>query len=221
MLREAPSAHLPFQQSVYIDVFPLDGLANRPWEAVVQRVLVGICRLRLGVDIKRTPIKRHLVQLARVVPRRSAISLVTGMSRRYPAGTSRRWTCVGGPYGHRSQSFPETLVWAGRGPQVFEDLTVVAPAAWEEYLTQLYGDYMTPPSPDRRGSHHQSTELELEPERLASMSPEESIGRHDEPSSRAVTLRPSRARATRRVGQVPGDHGGARSNCHSQPKLRC
>lgn len=180
VLRQAPSEHLPFQQSVYIDVFPLDGLADRPLEALVQRVTVRICRLRLGVDVKRTPVKRLLVQLAGVFPRRSVISLIEAVICRYQAGTPRRWICVGGPYGHRRQSFPSR--WFGAGAtQAFEDLTVVGPAAWDEYLTQLYGDYMTPPPPHHRVSHHQVTELQLEPEGVAGMSPEESMGRHDEP----------------------------------------
>ncbi len=184
VLRQAPSEHLPFQQSVYIDVFPLDGLADTSWEALVQRLLVRICRLRLGVDVNRTPVKRLLVQVARVFPRGSVISLIGAVTHRYPAGTSRRWICVGGPYGYRRQSFPSR--WFGPGAtQAFEDLTVVGPAACEEYLTQMYGDYMTPPPPHHRVSHHQVTELQLEPEGVAGMSPEKGMGRHDEPSLRS------------------------------------
>lgn len=166
VLRQAPSEHLPFQQAVCIDVFPLDGLADRPWEALVQRVLVRVCRLRLGVGIRRKPLKRLLVQLTRVFPRRSVISVIEAMIRRYPAGTSRRWICVGGPYGRRRQSFPSR--WFGPGvAQVFEDLTVVGPVEWDRYLAQLYGDYMTPPPPQHRVSHHEVTELQLEPEGVA------------------------------------------------------
>ena len=176
VLRQAPSEHLPFQQSVFIDVFPLDGLADRPLEALVQRVLFRICRLQLGVNVRRTPMKRLLLQLAMVFPRRSVVSLIGAVIRRYPAGKSTRWICVGGPYGHRRQTFPSR--WFGPGAtQAFEDLTVLGPAAWDEYLTQLYGDYMTPPPPRYRSSHHERTELQLEPEREAGMALEQSIGR--------------------------------------------
>jgi lipopolysaccharide cholinephosphotransferase len=158
VLRQAPSEHLSFQQSVYIDVFPLDGLADRPMEALAQRLIVRMCRLRLGVEIRRTPVKRLLAQLTRVFPRRAAISLSEAVSRRYPAGTARRWICVGGPYGHRRQSFPGR--WFGPGAtQAFEDLTVVGPAAWDEYLAQLYGDYMTPPPVSGQISHQQISEI--------------------------------------------------------------
>lgn len=181
VFRHALTERLSFQQSVYIDVFPLDGLANRPFEALVQRVLLRFCRLRLGVDVMRTPVKRLLVQVTRILPRRSVISLIEAMSRRFPTGTSRRWICVGGPYGYGSQSFPSG--WFGTGEaQAFQDLTVVGPTAWDKYLTQLYGDYMTPPGLLQRMTDHQVTELRLEHEGTAVMSRETSIGRHGEGS---------------------------------------
>jgi lipopolysaccharide cholinephosphotransferase len=178
VFRQELTERLSFRQSVYIDVFPLDGLADRPWEALGQRVLFRICRLRLGVDVKRTPVKHLLVQVVRVLPRRSAISLIEAMSRRFPIGTSRRWICVGGPYGHRRQSVQSR--WFGMGAvQAFHDLRVVGPAAWDEYLTHLYGDYMVPPPPLLRMTDHLVTELQLEPESVADMTPETGIGRYD------------------------------------------
>jgi lipopolysaccharide cholinephosphotransferase len=160
VIRHALTEQLRFQQAIYIDVFPLDGLAEKPWEALVQRLLIRICRFRLGVDVKRPLVKRLLVQAARVVPRHSAISLIEGMSRRFPTDGSKRWICVGGPYSHRRQSFPSQ--WFGDGDlQRFQDLTVVGPTAWHEYLTQLYGDYMTPPPPGERMTDHQVTEIQL------------------------------------------------------------
>lgn len=160
VLRQAPSQHLLYEQSVYIDVFPLDGLANKSWEAFAQRVLLGICRLRLSVNLKRTPLKRVAAQLTRVLPRRSVISVIGAINRRYPAGRASKWICVGGPYGHRRQSFPSR--WFGLGQaRVFEDLTVTGPVEWDRYLAQLYGEYMIPPPPGDRVSHHEVRELRI------------------------------------------------------------
>jgi len=160
IFRHALTERLSFQQAVYIDVFPLDGLADRPWEALAQRALIRICRFRLGVDVKRGLVKRLVVQAARVLPRQLAISVIEGMSRRFPSSESKQWICVGGPYSHRRQSFPSR--WFGDGArQSFQDLTVVGPTAWDEYLTQLYGDYMTPPPRLQRMTDHQVTEVQL------------------------------------------------------------
>jgi lipopolysaccharide cholinephosphotransferase len=161
VLRHAASDHLPFQQSIHIDVFPLDGIANRPWDALMQRLLVRICRIRLGVGLTRRPVKRLLVQAARVLPRRSAVFVIERLSRRYPTAESSRWICIGGPYGHSRQSFSSE--WFGPGAaQMFEGRVFVGPAAWDEYLTHLYGDYMSPPPPNDRVSQHRVTDVQLE-----------------------------------------------------------
>ena len=36
----------------------------------------------------------------------------------------------------------------------FEGITVRLPEKVDEYLTRLYGDYMTPPPPEKRVAHH-------------------------------------------------------------------
>jgi lipopolysaccharide cholinephosphotransferase len=101
-----------------------------------------------------------MAPLARIVPRRMAISALEAMNRRYPPVGSTRWFCLGGRYGYRRQSFPGS--WFGAGtPVVFEDLTVVGPAHSHAYLTQLYGDYAVPPPRRRQVSHHGCTELDL------------------------------------------------------------
>ncbi len=162
VLRQAPSGHLPFQQSVYIDVFPLDGGARRPWVVSLQRLTIRICKLRLGAGFNRKPLKRTLAQLTRLIPRRLAIAVFEAMTRALPAHRSVRLISAGGPYGYRRQSFPSH--WFGQGaPQIFEGHTLIGPTAVDEYLTQLYGDYMTPPPAPSRVSHHEVTEVWLGP----------------------------------------------------------
>ena len=36
-----------------------------------------------------------------------------------------------------------------------------APAMWHEYLTHLYGDYMTPPPENERGKWHAVVDLQV------------------------------------------------------------
>lgn len=160
VFRHARTQGLTFQQSVYIDVFPLDGLAEGRWEALAQHLLLRACRFRLGVGVRRTPAKRLAVQVFRVLSRRAAIALIEAMGRRFPANRAKRWICVGGPYRLHRQSFESR--WFGPGAaQRFHDLVVMGPSEWDEYLTQLYGDYMTPPPPDQRMADHEVTELQL------------------------------------------------------------
>ena len=37
---------------------------------------------------------------------------------------------------------------------VFEGVEVILPQKYHEYLTNLYGDYMTPPPPEKQIGHH-------------------------------------------------------------------
>ena len=166
LLRQASAQHLALQQSVFVDVFPLDGLAAGRMQAVLQRVIVRLARLRLGAGLRRSPFKGRLVQVTRLLPRRLVIALGEWVIRRYPAGASARWICFGGPYAYSRQSFPSK--WFGTGAALaFEGLSVIGPAEWDRYLGQLYGAYMTLPPPDQRVSHHGVTEVVLGPVRAA------------------------------------------------------
>lgn len=160
VLTQEPTAHLPIQHSVYIDVFPLDGCAGGRWSAVTQRVVLRLIRGRLGVSIRRGSFNHAIAQLTRVIPRSMAIAAFERMVRSIPAEGSARWICVGGPYGAVRQTFPS--VWFGAGaPQVFEDVAAIGPLEWDKYLNRLYGDYMTPPPVAKRTSHHQVTFVRL------------------------------------------------------------
>ena len=48
--------------------------------------------------------------------------------------------------------------WVGNGvPLQFEDMIINGFDKTEEYLTYFYGDYMTPPPPEKRTSQHNVT----------------------------------------------------------------
>ena len=51
------------------------------------------------------------------------------------------------------EAFPKE--WLGEGILVpFEDTMVRVPSEWDKYLTLVFGDYMTPPPEDKRGTLH-------------------------------------------------------------------
>ena len=57
-------------------------------------------------------------------------------------------------YGGNREILPNK-VYADYGTDVpFEGEMRKAIAGWKEYLTSLYGDYMTPPPPEKRVAHH-------------------------------------------------------------------
>lgn len=53
--------------------------------------------------------------------------------------------------------------WYGEGtPLVFEGMTVTAPKEYDKWLTQVYGDYMQLPPPEKRKSDHKLDVIDLE-----------------------------------------------------------
>lgn len=53
------------------------------------------------------------------------------------------------------ESKPMPIEWFDKGIIMqFEDIEVLMPSNYDEYLTRTYGDYMTPPSIDKRLSSH-------------------------------------------------------------------
>ena len=44
---------------------------------------------------------------------------------------------------------------------IFEGHTVYGIENYDEYLTRLYGDYMTPPPPEKQVTHHDYIECDL------------------------------------------------------------
>ena len=53
--------------------------------------------------------------------------------------------------------------WYGEGKLlVFEGITCRVPVEYEKWLTQVYGDYMKLPPPEKRVSHHDTQVIDLD-----------------------------------------------------------
>lgn len=74
------------------------------------------------------------------------------------------WMYYGGFYGFDKELYPKC--WFGSGHKVqFEDFEIIIPNDYEAFLKQMYGDYMTPPPPHKRYSHHNRYFVDLEKRR--------------------------------------------------------
>ena len=155
---------------VYVDVFPVDGFPDcdrtprrlnrgkkiawgclvftncnpfnkkRPFRKQLVLSLLRPFRL-LPVCVRRLPSRFFLPRFQRAA------------SRMPPDGAPFAGVAVWG-YGSDREILPRE-VYADYGADVpFEGETRKAIAGWKEYLTSLYGDYMTPPPPEKRVTHH-------------------------------------------------------------------
>lgn len=147
------------EEGVYIDIFPLLPAPESADERAAMRkrwrrdfVMSGLSKGRLvpHKSMAKTAAKALLRPFAKLRGYRPYISDLCGDIAR--ASTSldacSRVLCV-------EESVKEfDAAWFAQTTLLpFEHLTLPAPACWDEMLTTLYGDYMTPPPEDKRFRH--------------------------------------------------------------------
>ena len=163
---EASSIDCDIHSGVFIDILPFDNVPD--WRAM-RWLHAGICRLLNIMVLARgnyrdlSPLRNCVVRVLRAFLRpipfptlmswlQAALQLSHNEESRYVvmfSGMSYRRDCLPRRYFRESID----LTFGGHAAS--------APAMWDEYLTDLYGDYMTPPPEDERGKGHAVVELEL------------------------------------------------------------
>lgn len=154
---------------VYIDVFPLD---YAPESKLVRKCIKYanvICVLRVTrvftlPPVERSKVKQILWDGARMFSNLCFPKLqqaVKVQKRLYTAcKQSTLVTNYGSAWGER-EVVPS--VWYGDGCYLtFEGLTVRVPSEYDKLLTQIYGNYMTPPPPEQQVGHHYAEVIDLD-----------------------------------------------------------
>ena len=144
---------------VFIDIFPLDYVADKG--AAMTRALWRK-RIYYHSFVKNI---EYYKRLKEPVPKKIARMLMSKCyTRKDPSSLIKRIE------GSVLSTSPTSLMmnfwgtldfggimptsWFGEGEIVpFEDMKCRIPLAWDEYLSALYGDYMTPPSSSQMGTH--------------------------------------------------------------------
>jgi len=154
---------------IYIDIFPIDGLPQN--EADIKAHYQKMDKLRklhslayqeeLSWD---NPIKHALLKTVAFVMRRFGrkfiLNRIDQFAQTYDFDHSDMMGLQVWGYGSRAatsktEGLPVTMM-------KFETLSVKAPANYDAWLTQVYGDYMTPPPENKRASTHGTQRFWLE-----------------------------------------------------------
>ena len=149
---ESSASHLKINHGVFIDIFPLDGCVN--YEEHAKSVRLLNIRVMSRFKFKRTAKERiaaFLIALRYPCAER-ARDRVCALWRKIPYASAEKVINYGSVYG-KKELLSKDIYGKGR-LGTFEGISVCLPEKTDEYLTAIYGDYMTPPPPEKQIAHH-------------------------------------------------------------------
>ena len=146
---------------LFLDIFPLDGYPDLP-EKKKKHIHRKILVLNFAVDMTRWYVVDHWwCYMLRVIcfwwylafliwGRKNIIKKINKLVQKYPYETHKESDCT--CWGYTSDPMPKTAYesyceaeFAGHSFMVLSD--------WDGFLKERYGDYMTPPPPQKRMTH--------------------------------------------------------------------
>lgn len=142
---------------VDIDIFPLDGLSEDVDEAT--KVIAKAKKIHRNILLsgsvkeKRNFVKTAYINYTKLIGKKKYINDFNKLAKRYDYNSSK---FVGGvaPYDGLRDRFVKDEVFYDKTQIKFEGHDFWVPAGYVKYLTVKYGDYMTPPPPEKQVTHH-------------------------------------------------------------------
>lgn len=147
----------------YVDIFPLDKCPDKPKRAErffkMIRMLNCAIISKVSRDFKDGYTKRSArlaYRLIRLLPL-SLLRHLRHLTRKYYGrfASGNTLATVAGSHGYPRESY--SAEWfSDCVPMLFEGKEYPAPKGYRELLTNMYGDYMTPPPKDEQSGHFKS-----------------------------------------------------------------
>lgn len=145
---------------VNIDIFPIDSIPQSAWRASLEQKLLSFLVILRNLKVvkfrrSRTASKNLVLWAARLllvpIPVGTLSRLIIAIAAGNRVAGDRAGSRVG-PYGGREivprQLFHDVI------HVEFEGRQLPAPSGYQEILTSIYGEYMVPPPPEKRVTHH-------------------------------------------------------------------
>ena len=155
-------------ENIWVDLFPLDGMpdgrAARGWH----KLRLTFVRLKYHlscfekVNIKRPGrplIERIIIRFAMLTRvgkwfnTRRQLDKMDRLLRKYPPEQSDWLVNFMGQTSYRFNELFKKEVYGQGKHYPFEDMQLIGPERYDDYLKSLYGDYMTPPNVSDRNAH--------------------------------------------------------------------
>lgn len=146
----------PEPRGVFVDVWPLDGLPNNVikrffYSKIMYFKYVHLMASLTNIDYipKKNRMKRLLIRLFSKADYYKLIEKYKNYSTKYDYDKSKYIVSSGVKAMVFEKSlFDSTII------SKFEDAEFFIPSGYDKYLRKFYGDYMTPPPPEKQVPHH-------------------------------------------------------------------
>lgn len=173
-LVEAGSRDLGGHKGIAIDIFPFDnmpGALARPWWLLRLKVYKRLLRHASGYTVRPLPLPALALDLPLrwLAHRLSPVAIKRRMDRlmrRHAAAPSAEVLCVGGAYDFTKDRLDRRWLTERRA-QAFEGRRFACPAALDDYLAHMYGDFLALPPPEQRVGRHAILALDFGAARAA------------------------------------------------------
>lgn len=167
MIKRMGSAEVRYE-NVWVDIFPLDGMPNDFILRKVHQFRLSMARLMYHLScIKKVNKKRPgrpalekiiinialRIPVGRILNTKKSLDNIDKLLKKYPLENSKY---IINFMGQTSFQFTEMLEKSVYGKDTwyeFEDIKLLGPEKYDEYLTSLYGDYMIIPEEAQRNAH--------------------------------------------------------------------
>lgn len=155
-------------ENVWVDLFPLDGMPNGTIARNWHKIRLTLVRLKYHlscfekVNIKRPGrplIERIIIRIAMLTRvgkwfnTRSQLDKMDALLKKYPPEQSDWLVNFMGQTSYRFNELFKKEVYGKKTVYPFENLQLVGPERYDEYLKSLYGEYMIPPKEADRNAH--------------------------------------------------------------------
>lgn len=158
---ESPVAHRQMNHGVFVDIFPLDYYpeGHRAQQQLIRKKRFYEHRIVSEYHLPYLRFKHKLYYNALRILAPSLKKVLRKQEKLFcSVPKSGKLANYGG---YVEETAP--IEWYGDGVTVvFEGMPLTAPTEYDKLLTQIYGDYMTPPPEDKREGHHYVDVIDLD-----------------------------------------------------------
>lgn len=163
------STATPQISGAWIDIFPLDGLPNNPIVRRLHQLRLNYLKLlyklscfdqAVNIVNRKKSFKERLavtlgkhINFSKFLNTRKRLEKLDRALKKYSTPKSKVYMNYMGAYNYRSiMNIKE--IYSDGAKYRFENSTFTAPKNYHVYLTQIYGDYLTPPPKGSRNQHN-------------------------------------------------------------------